>query len=112
MDFVIIRNLELELASLEGRRNIDRLALLFSEDFEECGKSGKIFNKADIVDLLLNEEYQKISFSNFRFTNLSDTAILVKYDSDCRAVKSHRSSVWIKTGGNWKILYHQGTTFE
>ena len=112
MDFEIIRNLELELASLQGRKNIDRLALLFSEDFEECGKSGKIFNKADIVELLIKEEYQKMSSSNFRFTKLSDTAILVKYDSDCRAVKSHRSSVWIKTADDWQILYHQGTVFE
>lgn len=110
-DFEIIKGLELELASSEGRKNLERLAKLLSEDFEECGKSGKVFNKTDIINLLGNEEYQKIGFSNFRFTKISDAAVLVKYESDCRAVKAHRSSLWIKTNGDWQMLYHQGTAY-
>jgi len=110
-NFKTIQALELELISLDARKNIDRLERLLSEDFEECGKSGNIFNKADIISSLLGEEYQKISLNNFRFIALSNHSILAKYDSVCNGVQAHRVSVWVKKHSDWQMLYHQGTVF-
>ena len=110
-DFKTVQKLEFELISLDVRKNIDRLETLLSEDFEECGKSGNIFNKEDVIYSLLNEDYQKISLSNFRFVQISNDSILVKYDSVCNGAKAHRISVWVKVNSDWQILYHQGTVF-
>lgn len=111
-DFKIIEKLELELSSSEVRKDEDRLSQLLADDFEEFGKSGNVFNKADTLSALTNEEYQEISFSDFRFIGLSDDTVLVKYKSRCNDVKALRSSVWVKNNGNWQMLHHQGTAYE
>lgn len=112
IDFEIIKNLELELSSLEGRKNSIRLSEILSNDFEEIGKSGRIFNKKNILSLLSNEDHHVIELGQFRFTKLSDASILVKYISRCNGINALRSSIWIKNNTNWQLLHHQGTACE
>lgn len=111
-DFKTIESLELELTSLETRRSSNRLSEILSDDFEEIGKSGRVFNKIAIISLLMNEEHQEIKFSKFKFTKLSDASILVKYKSYCNGKNALRSSIWVKNNGNWQMFYHQGTACE
>ena len=108
-DFKIIKKLEVELASKDTRRNKELLSELLAEDFEEIGKSGKIFSKSDVLASLPNQGYQEIQLSQFRFVKLVDNIVLVKYQSSVNCRKALRSSIWVKLGRNWKLLHHQGT---
>ncbi len=109
IDFEIIKNLELKLSNPEGRKDTKCLSEIFSDNFEEIGKSGRVFNKNEILSLLSNEESQKIELNDFKFIRLSEFVILAKYSAFCNGVNSLRSSIWVKNTKDWKILHHQGT---
>ncbi len=109
LDFKVVERLELELSDKDVRKDPERLAEILHQDFEEIGKSGRVFSKSAILSLLTNEEHQPITYSQFRFTKLSDNSVLLKYQSHCNGISARRSSVWIKNKDHWQILYHQGT---
>ena len=92
-DFKIIKKLEIELASKDTRRSKELLSELLAEDFEEIGKSGKIFSKSDVLASLPNQGYQEIQLSQFRFVKLVDNIVLVKYQSSVNCRKALRPSI-------------------
>ncbi len=108
-EYLKLERLEQELADAGTRKSIKRLARLLADDFEEVGKSGRIFTKKDLLSMLTTEKYQKIVLNDFRFRPLSETSILVKYQSHCEGLSAYRSSIWIKESNEWRLLYHQGT---
>ena len=107
--FEMIMNFELELVSCEGRRSTARLAALLHDEFEEVGKSGRVYGKVDTLALLPEERYQVIELRAFRFRRLADDTVLVKYLSESQGVVARRSSVWVWSEAGWQLLYHQGT---
>lgn len=108
-DFKIIEKLELELASKDTRKSAEQLSELLANDFEEIGKSGHVYSKYDVLSSLPNHPHQEIQLSEFRFVELSDNVVLVKYQSSVNDRKALRSSIWVKQDSKWKLLYHQGT---
>lgn len=95
-EFKTIKKLELELIAPNTRKDSKRLEQLLSDDFQEFGKSGKIYNKAEIIAALCDEEASDINFSNFNFTKLGKDNILVTYKSSCNGINANRSSIWNK----------------
>ena len=112
MVFDLIKQLELELSDPSIRKDRERLDQLLADDFEEVGKSGKKYTKADIIELLINEENISFSVQDFNFVSLSDDCVLVKYQTTMNGQNAYRCSIWKKYGDQWQIHYHQGTPTE
>lgn len=111
-----IRFMEETLASAEVRASRALMASLLSDEFREIGASGRVFDKAEILELLAGEPgddaYQ---VDELRVTALAEDTCLATYLIPSRtegaAVKpgSNRSSIWRMEDGVWRILFHQGT---
>jgi len=111
-DFIQIEALENELIQESTKKDAQRLSELLADDFEEIGKSGKVYCREDYIASIPNSTHEKISLQGFRFKKLSETVVFVKYISCHESCKAFRSSIWVKSGDAWKLLHHQGTLCE
>jgi hypothetical protein len=105
--YTLLESLERELVSPNARKDRARMDQLLADDFEEYGSSGKVFRKSDILDTPFASA--SCNLSNFTFCDLAQGVTLVKYMSANSGRTAMRSSIWVKNGGTWQLLHHQGT---
>jgi hypothetical protein len=98
------------------RRDRSRLLALLADDFEEIGASGRTWTLDEIVDSLAGEAaFQPPEIEDFRCREIAVGVVLVTYRAVRRdlagglVTASLRSSLWRKTGGIWRMCFHQGT---
>ena len=101
--------LEERLLDPRVRRLASEVEKLLADDFCEFGSSGRIYDKAKVV-----EELQKDpdfdgprTIVDFSARELSSSVALVTYR--IRETGTLRSSVWRNDGKGWRMLFHQGT---
>lgn len=87
---------------------------LLAEDFLEIGSSGRVYDKAQITALLAAETgVLSVETDTFAFRKLAEGVVLVTYTTritnEAETRSALRSSIWRKTNGRWKIVFHQGT---
>jgi hypothetical protein len=105
-----LMHLEEELLETATRHNRQRLEQLIAPDFREFGSSGRVFDRAAILESLLSEPPgPAIRVSGFAIQPLTDDLVLVTYRTHKDATESLRSSLWRRHEGAWQILFHQGT---
>ncbi len=111
-----LRQLEEHLLDPAVRRNPALVAPLLADDFLEFGASGRIFDKASILEDLKNEPTRPASrITGFAVRELSPTIILATYratrfNAEGQPIsESRRSSIWAHVNGQWQITFHQGT---
>jgi hypothetical protein len=112
-----LKSLEESLLDSAVRKNSELVSSLLADDFLEFGSSGRIFNKATILEELCNEPPRPTPLlSDFAIRPLAPEAMLVTYRTtrlDFSGQITHqaqRSSIWINRNGTWQITFHQGTT--
>jgi hypothetical protein len=99
--------LEQRLLEPAVRRDRTALMALLHEDFCEFGASGRVYDRAGIIEALLANDGQSASACDFKATRLGPDAVLVTYRTD---TPSLRTSIWSRgAGGAWRMLHHQGT---
>jgi hypothetical protein len=107
-----------ELTALEqllhdpaARRNPTQVALLLADEFREFGKSGRVYDKPAILQLLADEPpgQPPILADEFALTAVSTDAALLTYRSTSAGTTAVRSSLWVHRDGRWQMLFHQGT---
>jgi hypothetical protein len=101
--------IELERRLLDPAVRRDRVALaeLLHQEFREFGVSGRVFDRATIIDELLVEAEGMARAWDFRAVRLGPDAALLTYRTDRPSL---RASVWVRGGGGaWRLLHHQGT---
>lgn len=111
--FAEVLSLEKALASATCRRDKDRLVRLLCDDFCEFGRSGKRYDKAAIIQQLLEEQGEEThyEFADVKCEMLSDSCILLTYRSiSNQQDQTWRTSIWRLEQGQWRVLHHQGTT--
>jgi hypothetical protein len=105
--------LELRLLEPEFRRDRAAVARLLGDDFVEFGSSGRVFNKAQILDLLATEPPLHLEATDFEARQLASDVCLVTYRSmrldAVPATDVLRSSLWARRDGRWQVIFHQGT---
>jgi hypothetical protein len=108
--------IELEQSLLKHctRANAATLASLLADDFREFGRSGRIYNRKQIIDELTNESPANITLSDPVCQQLSDDVALLTYRSSRAGplqttIKANRSSLWAFRDGRWQMVFHQGT---
>lgn len=110
-----LRELEERLLQSEVRRSSDYVGTMLADEFIELGRSGRVFDKQQIIDNLQAEPQIRRSLVDFKTMPLAPGLVLATY----RAVRhggtgeppiySLRSSIWKLIDDRWRMVFHQGT---
>lgn len=102
---------EEELLHSGTRHNPARVEVLLHPEFREFGASGRVYDRAAIVRALTEEGDVELRMADFYAQELADGAVLVTYRTwrGEREREALRSSVWVRTGESWRMIFHQGT---
>ncbi|MCT4633684.1 MAG: DUF4440 domain-containing protein [Firmicutes bacterium] len=112
-----IYNLEKQLLQPEIRSNRTELDYLISNDFIEYGASGRIYNKKDIINQLIESDKESFFIYDFTIRMLGEEYVQSMYrikmaGKDGEFRYSLRSSIWENKKNRWQIVFHQGTKFN
>ncbi len=112
----LIRNLEVTLHQPAVRSDKARLEALLHSDFVEYGRSGRTYNKLEMLAHLEQESLTTAVWSqDFHLTLPAFSVALLTYKSahvNTQGELSHhalRSSLWQFTETGWQLRFHQGT---
>jgi hypothetical protein len=110
-------SLEKKLLNPNIRKSDEELLQLLSDDYLEFGVSGNTYDKKDTIETLKREPSGQICAFDFKVNLLTPEIALVTYTAvkknnlNVEAV-SLRSSLWKKTGKNWKISFHHSSKIQ
>ena len=106
-----LRELELSLHKPEIRRSRERVAQLLTDDFLEFGRSGTVYDRRLILDLLSQENGSAPPppVADFAVRFLAADVALVTYRTLAPRRETLRSSIWRHEGSGWRMTFHQGT---
>lgn len=108
----LILRYEQDFFDVDFCSNAANLERRLSFDFIEYGRSGRIYDRQDIIAYLLNrKECPNLEIHHFSIKKMCGDIILAHYLSIDPSLNqcTRRSSVWRKEDGLWKLLFHQGT---
>ena len=109
-----LKRLEETLLRPEVRRSREKMSALLADDFMEYGRSGRVYNKAAVLEMADKPFDGLLSLNGFSAKALAPSVALVRYAtvlrrSDGNEFRSLRSSIWTRTGQRWQLVFHQGT---
>nr|WP_314877226.1 nuclear transport factor 2 family protein [uncultured Pseudomonas sp.] len=108
-----IHALEVRLLERESRLDRDILESLLAPDFVEFGADGAVWNRTQIIDALLEQDFVQRQINDFQIRILSEKVVLTTYLCTVRSSsgnsESLRSSIWRQVGDGWQMAFHQGT---
>lgn len=105
-----LRSREMELLDPDVRTDPVRIRNLLHDDYLEFGSTGRVYNKRTLLDLLKGEKGADVVIREFAVRQLSaDTALVTYRTVGTAAQEARRSSVWVRSGKEWKLAFHQGT---
>jgi hypothetical protein len=114
-----LRALEVDLHRPAVRSDARRLDVLIHDEFQEFGRSGTAWSKADIVALLPSaEQHAHVVSDGFLVRRLAADVALLTYRSAHAlpdgTLQGHalRSSIWQRSEVGWQMSFHQGTPTE
>lgn len=107
----MILKYEMDFFDAEFCRSRSNLENRLSVDFMEYGKSGRVYRRNDMIELLLDSPNRYIKIEDFELTALHEDYFLVHYlsiniDDHSKAL---RTSIWKREEGLLKMFFHQGT---
>ena len=118
-DIATIRDLEDRILDPTVRRSRETVSGILADEFREIGASGRLYDKAAIVDSLasahLNGPTDRQIIHDFSARLIAPQVALALYRivrhsaSDGRETHSLRSSTWKVIDGRWQMIFHQGT---
>ncbi len=110
-----ILSLEKRLLEPEVRRSATEVGLLLDDGFREFASNGLSYDKAAIIAALRAETPTHSTLSEFHAELLSPDVVLATFRYHRHAApgrpeaESIRSSIWRRTDGRWRMVFHQGT---
>lgn len=81
---------------------------LLHTDFREFGASGRIWDRDSVSDAISTAPVD-VTMSELDARSLGPDIALVTYRSDDGRRQALRSSVWVRQGEAWLLVFHQGT---
>ena len=105
---------QLEESLWRSKTRYDRKYMnsILSSRFFEFGRSGRIYNRDEILSAPKQKIQIRFPFKDFKVHTITNKIFLVTYISEVKYKKlevANRSSVWLKTAHGWKLQFHQGT---
>jgi len=112
----MLRALEVALHQPSVRRDRGQLERLLHPNFREFGRSGRAYDRAEMLAELPQEQQPaRIWSQDFALQPLADTSALLTYRSASVTADgtlerhTNRASVWQLTSEGWRMIFHQGT---
>jgi hypothetical protein len=112
------RELEARFMQPEVRRDRAQVQSLLAEDFLMVAPSGRLVDRAQVLDRLQHEPAAKVEIVDIVEKRLAPGVALVTYRETRRedptrpGLATLRSSVWVLRDGRWQMVFHQGTLTE
>lgn len=112
----IIFQLENRLQRPDVRKSVEQLEELIADDLIEVGSSGQVYAKKDVLKNLPASPEIKFTMTDFKIIKLSPTIVQSLFKTKKvnqetnQTTRSLRSSIWRNENGQWKMIFHQGTT--
>lgn len=109
----VIQKLEESLWISKTRFDRAYMENILSEGFFEFGRSGKTYQRQEILDAPPQEIKATLPLQNFQFYEVAEGVIQTTYISEVmygELETSNRSSMWIDSKDGWKLRFHQGTS--
>jgi hypothetical protein len=113
---LLMRALEVELHKPAARSDVTRLNALVHDNFQEFGRSGVAYAKADILSRLPAQELHAVVVADrFEVRRLGEDVAPLTYRSADQLANGTldsftlRSSVWERSALGWQMSFHQGT---
>ena len=86
---------------------------IIDDQYIEVEKSGKQFNKEDVIkELSILKVDRKISIYNYTCELLEEKLYLIHYISKSNEYNIYRTSIWKKENGKIKIIFHQASLYK
>ena len=105
-----------EIAVLDAQRtvDVDAIAALLADDFEEIGSGGKHYDRAGVLHALASAApLQAAAVQDFSLRRLAPDLALTRFRTVLQRGEhtshSMRSSLWRREPAGWRIVFHQGT---
>lgn len=103
---------ELALLTAAVRLDPGRVEALLDPDFREVGASGRLWDRAAMISALVSAssaESKVAEASEMTATLMAGDLVLLTYVTNQGVRRVRRSSIWRRTNGAWRLLFHQGT---
>ena len=111
--------LERALLTREVRSSAMALDELLDPEFTETGASGRRWTRAEILAELPDEAEagarpgspgpHRIADHAMAGRRLAADVVMLTFETDHDGRRARRVSLWRRSGGRWRVLYHQGT---
>jgi hypothetical protein len=92
------------------------LEAMTAEDFWEIGASGRRYSREYVFETLAARGEDPIEdrwrTADFHCRELARDLYLLTYTLLQAGRKTRRASIWQRSGGAWKIVFHQGTVVQ
>ncbi|MFF3613249.1 DUF4440 domain-containing protein [Streptomyces sp. NPDC002580] len=104
---------ELRLLDPAVRCSAELLGALLHPDFHEFGVSGRVWDRASVIEEMAPEGNagSRMTTSRMKGVQLAADLVHLTFDTDDNGRRAHRSSLWRFTGDEWLLYFHQGTPF-
>ncbi len=103
-------DLEERLLDSSVRGSPQAVIPLLHPDFVEFGSSGRVYTKDTMVQMMLQQSPGVVRIKNFDVREITPEVALVTYKTvGTEGRETRRSSVWVRRGRAWQIVFHQGT---
>ncbi|MET8128273.1 nuclear transport factor 2 family protein [Streptomyces sp. NPDC005065] len=92
----------------------DLLVQVLHPEFREIDIAGRLRDRdATIASLTADEAPRpgQLTASRMHGVQLADELVHLTFDSECKGLRAHRSSLWRLTGRGWLRYFHQATPF-
>jgi hypothetical protein len=103
--------LERALLTREVRSSAAALDALLDPEFTETGASGRRWTRPEILAALPagRPGPDRIADHAMAGRRLAADVVLLTFETGHQGRRARRVSVWRRSGGRWRLLYHQGT---
>lgn len=106
-------SLELELLDPVRRADADRLEALLADDFVEVGRSGRVWQRHDIIaELAADPSMLDVLVGELAGQLVGPGLVMVRYTTERDADTVHRTGWWRREGSGWRCWFHQATIVE
>lgn len=108
-DVEAVVDLERELLSPAVRGDYGQLAYLLHPDYREIGSSGRLWDREELIEELVQEPGTRARFELVDATPLQGDLMQIVYRTAGPDGSALRSSLWQRDEGRWRLRFHQGT---
>ena len=112
VDRAELQRLEESLWRPETRFDRDYMESVLAPDAREFGRSGRSYDRRAIIDATAGEIRAEWPLRELTVQPVAADVALVTYVSvaEYESVEvSHRSTLWVRHAGTWRMVFHQGT---